>query len=913
MELRTPQKECLDKLREWNNGTDKIGLVQMFCGTGKTHIFLTHANYNDNKKVLIVFPTLMLLNKQVNDYLCESGKSFQKEYKRDNIMTVCCENELEKDDGYKSKYLCATDVNTIRKFVTTIHSNSYIICTYKSLDLLFDNVEDNYFDICIYDEGHRFTKLKQNDISFINKGKKHIVFTATPKQNGLWTQLNNNIIYKYRHLDAVKDNVVKDFEIVLLLRYDETISKEELLSDTIYGYYQGDIVNKWLSFHSRLDNVNQFYEDHENAFGKNDIKHYKISKDNGIILSNKNASYILKSFEQDNGISLLSSCNRLSEGLDIKAVSGIIFADVRKSNVYVTQAIGRCCRKYIINDNRKSIVLLPLIINKNEFNESLSAIDINDILRKKLKSDKDWSMLVNICMSILHENPEFYHSLIDNPITLSQEELINELSKNGFHLSNKIYKDITELLLDFHNNINELDTSCLKSSIFGLSKIINRRIIVISDNIYDDNIDTLIEDINPLVILFFSQEKEFQILSYNKDVCRFNIDKSVSLKRRQRKFPIKILGDKSLITFDIEELCNNISVAVLDLITQKTLQISWEQSYLLLLEYVKIYKSIPVSSTLYKGVSLGRWCCKQRARKKMSTSNDCLYPLSEEQISKLESIECWWWDNPIPSWNDNYNVLLSFINKFKRLPKYTEFYNEIWIGKWCQRQRYHKLNPGADRSKILTQEQISLLEKLPGWFWTNETVLEDFWDKTFKLFKSYVETNNKLPPKSYKTDGLGDWLVNRKNEFKFGKLDPIKEKELSTIDLWKKWADSAKLDTTKSCKFILQNGKNIGKECSRHSKYNLFGIPICDRHFKDRIQIGKYTFFIDNSLSLSDKNICETLVDEHLNTKQQGFTVVRRLYNDSCLLDGTKGNNCNDLTEYNLFKSILSSRTTISQ
>ena len=72
----------------------------------------------------------------------------------------------------------------------------------------------------------------------------------------------------------------------------------------------------------------------------------------------------LRNLKTSKNITLLSNARCLSEGVDVPSLDAVVFADPRRSQVDIVQAIGRAIRK---SENKKrGILLLPVVIDEEK-------------------------------------------------------------------------------------------------------------------------------------------------------------------------------------------------------------------------------------------------------------------------------------------------------------------------------------------------------------------------------------------------------------------------------------------------------------------------------------------------------------------------------------------------------------------
>lgn len=143
--LRPHQEECLKKLLE----TVDDGIVDMFCGTGKSMIMAKFAVQHD--KVVKFFPSIPLVYQFLNDYDAVLS-TFKKR------LIVCSSNEVASAGGNDFDVLCTTDSSKIESFLEdNCYDKVLVLCTYHSSRRLYESLiitEDFNFDLTLFDEAH---------------------------------------------------------------------------------------------------------------------------------------------------------------------------------------------------------------------------------------------------------------------------------------------------------------------------------------------------------------------------------------------------------------------------------------------------------------------------------------------------------------------------------------------------------------------------------------------------------------------------------------------------------------------------------------------------------------------------------------------------------------------------------------
>ena len=206
--------------------------------------------------------------------------------------------------------------------------------------------------------------------------------------------------------------------------------------------------------------------------------------------------------------------------------------------------------------------------------------------------------------------------------------------------------------------------------------------------------------------------------------------------------------------------------------------LTWEENYALLEDFVKENNKLPVIKDTYKGIKLGTWCFTQR----QNYNND---KLSDERIERLEEIASWQWgkkkEKKDPTWEENYALLLDFMEEHDESSVGLDTYNGVKLGIWCetQRQNYKK-----DK---LSDERIERLNEIAGWRWGKKKEKKDpTWEENYALLIDFVGEHDRLPvaTDAYKGIQLGSWCVTQRQNYKKDKLSDERKDKLETIPLW---------------------------------------------------------------------------------------------------------------------------------
>lgn len=137
-----------------------------------------------------------------------------------------------------------------------------------------------------------------------------------------------------------------------------------------------------------------------------------------------------------------------------------------------------------------------------------------------------------------------------------------------------------------------------------------------------------------------------------------------------------------------------------------------------------------------------------------------------------------WSDN----WNNKYQLLQEFVEKYNKLPISKEYYNGYNLGIWC---RYNQIRYS---NNLLQEEKIKKLENIKNWKWIIIKKKINSWDDIFEIFKCYLnEYNNKMPKyyEKYKEINIRYWVDSQKRRNITKTIRPEEKEKLESIQGWK--------------------------------------------------------------------------------------------------------------------------------
>ena len=439
---------------------DKNGvLVKMFCGTGKSRVMLYNSLQHDF--IVFVFPTLQLISQFNEDYL--------KKFLNNEVptMSVCSMKEHNEDSGF------TTDEIKIKSFMRKY--NQKIICvTYQSYETLINcmSAVDIFPDITNFDEAHHASEKNTEHLIFKDDVKGKLVFyTATPNK-----KLKDciPIAFNYTYLDGLKEGLLKKLSL-----YIDLSSKDENVYSKIARSILKTGNNRVLMYHAQakteketsvvnLVDQNKFrvaFEEvlqnefnNQSKYTKEKIRFQGITENN-IKFRNK----ILKDFNtaSNDEISILSSCRTISEGTDTTNANMCVFIDPKKSVSLIIQNFGRVVRNPDESDIPATI-LIPISIHTEEYKQSNTEEDRDEIIRKQLNESGDYEGILNVMSALQQEDEEFFESCLNYSKTFTDKQMRNNFEDQGVEFDNDKSLSEDEFKQEIQENPNiryEIHTS----------------------------------------------------------------------------------------------------------------------------------------------------------------------------------------------------------------------------------------------------------------------------------------------------------------------------------------------------------------------------------------------------------------------------------------------------------------------
>jgi predicted helicase len=376
------QRVIIQKSYEYFQTKDK-GLLIMPCGVGKTLVSLWITQELNSNTILIGVPNILLL----------------KQWK--NVINI-----IFPDIPYLV-VSSGVDIENITKFLENNQRKCIVITTFSSAYKVYTSTQNicYTFDMKINDECHHLTssnmEIEHNTKQYIQmlniKSIKQISLTATLKQimddnNNVIS--NDNIEYFGEIIDrkcllwAINENIICDYVIQTIITNEEEITIDNnnendkrlfLSAFASLKSINGGNSHHLLIYSNNKDNSHKLIEYIKQILNDSyfDIPDLYYSNYHGDMTSNKQIE-ILNNFNKAK-FGIISCVYCLGEGYDNHKIDAVVFAENMSSNIRIVQSALRAGRKNILEPNKITKIILPIV--NNDWLENNENSDLDKIKR----------------------------------------------------------------------------------------------------------------------------------------------------------------------------------------------------------------------------------------------------------------------------------------------------------------------------------------------------------------------------------------------------------------------------------------------------------------------------------------------------------------------------------------------------
>jgi superfamily II DNA or RNA helicase len=774
--------------------------VVMACGTGKTLVALWTAEALKPKTVLVLVPSLTLLQQTLDEWSRHNnwGRDFR-------YRCVCSDPTVESIDANDPIHLDATDLDfrvdtnpdVVRRFIETDRTGVKVVfSTYQSSPVLSEGVRGLApFDIAIFDEAHKTTGqggLFAHSLSDENiKIRKRLFFTATPRHYDIRHRdkegdfriisMDDEKVYGPRAYtltfgSAARQGIICNYKVVIsvvdgqevndfALKHGITLVEGDLIRArwvanqiAVERAIEKTAAKRAITFHSRVSSAKEFSADSAPGI-KQFLPEFSVFHVNGEQKSSDRKE-LIDSF-RDATKALITNARCLTEGIDVPAVDMVGFIDPRHSKIDIAQAAGRAMRKPRGSDKEFGYVVIPLFLERETeetLQDALSRSDFYDVanvLNAMQEEDEDLVQIIRELQIAKGKGEIFDPSRLSEKIEVVGPSIdISTLRSNIFaEVLDSIGVSWDEMfgrLLSFRARHGD----CLVSESYGDGSLATwcekNRAKKKAGTLKPERERALTEigfDWDPRENTW--QELYARLVKYREahgDCCvpRGYEDKQLRnwVYEQRTKYASGKLSETRKEKLDAIEFVFDVREAV------------WLEQYQRLKSFFERHRHVDVPSSFDK--SLPPWMRIQRTKYRKGR-------LEDSKIKMLNEVGI--------SWDPQQDAWLEMFTKIQKMHETGEPLTVVetrWIRK--QRAKY--------RSGKLEDDKIKQLESM-GVSWAPD---DDFWDAMYLKASAIKPVNGKRhTPYDHPDKRLFDWATNQRALKRKGLLAQDREKKLDAI------------------------------------------------------------------------------------------------------------------------------------
>jgi superfamily II DNA or RNA helicase len=392
--------------------------IVMACGTGKTVTMLLAAEALDAQRVLVLAPTLLLVKQLRDEWV--SKRRPDREWAS---LAVCSDI----GDGMDASEIApaefgappTTNPDEIAAFLKK-PGRRVVFGTYASSDRIAKAQKKAgvpSFDLAVADEAHRIAgvvgakdksershrvMLEEKEI----KAVRRLFATATPRITGskktrdgdeiLIESMDDEsrfgkVAHSVTFQEAVKLKRLVPYKLVVTIVTNDEVADavqnrrfidvkgkpyaadEVATAIAIRRAYKELGISKIISYHSRVAGAKSFADliTKVPGRGKSPVTEHVAGS-----MPVNDRKQVLNRLAAATEPYLVTNARCLTEGIDVPALDAVAFADPRKSQVDIVQAVGRAMRRPMGTSKKSTgYIILPVYLTKKELKDPETAVE----------------------------------------------------------------------------------------------------------------------------------------------------------------------------------------------------------------------------------------------------------------------------------------------------------------------------------------------------------------------------------------------------------------------------------------------------------------------------------------------------------------------------------------------------------
>jgi len=400
---RPHQEKALNDLLPALKSSDRATVI-MACGTGKTLLSLWAAERLGVKNVLVLVPSLALIQQTLHGWLAATGW--------DNLAYLCVCSDPTITDGADELIVKKSDLDfevttapaDVKRFLETEFSGVKVVfSTYLSASVVGQALKGrDIFDLGIFDEAHKTAGREGKAYAFALSDdnlplKKRIFMTATPRHYNVLKrdkegdaklvysmdvpEAYGSVVHKLPFAEATRAGIICRYKVVIsvvtsemvgqvllkrgkvLVKGDEIQAQQVANQLALAAAVEKHGVGKIITFHKNIKSAQSFTATGAEGI-TNHLKDFSVFHVNGSMPSAEREKLMGEFKNSKHG--LISNAKCLTEGVDVPAVDMVAFLSPKRSTVDIVQATGRAMRKSPGKEVGYILVPLYLEIKKRE-------------------------------------------------------------------------------------------------------------------------------------------------------------------------------------------------------------------------------------------------------------------------------------------------------------------------------------------------------------------------------------------------------------------------------------------------------------------------------------------------------------------------------------------------------------------
>ena len=389
--------------RFFANPKKRRGKIIHPCGSGKSLIAYWIFRELEAHKVLIAVPSLALVRQTL--------EVWAREATADGVpmrwMAVCSDKDVKDVEAAPMRESdMAIEVNTDSEKILSFLRGAglrVLVTTYQSGKAVSAAAQGIKFDLGIYDEAHKTVGDKEKPFAHLLydenvQVRRRIFMTATERQfkgnSDDYISMDDEAVYG-RHIHtmsfraALDAGILSDYKIIAtvvssreitaliernaFVRADGKEWSVEKDASTLASLIllrkgveeQG--IKHTISFHRSIQRAREFKNLNEQVKDSSGaVSAFHVS---GEQLASERVAETKRFIEQSP--SLITNARCLTEGVDIPAVDGVLFADPKQSKIDIVQAAGRALRRY--EGKKFGYIIVPVVLDENSMDSTKDA------------------------------------------------------------------------------------------------------------------------------------------------------------------------------------------------------------------------------------------------------------------------------------------------------------------------------------------------------------------------------------------------------------------------------------------------------------------------------------------------------------------------------------------------------------